>query len=359
MNRRDFLLLLSAAACGQPRGARRNGSSGSAAAPADGQAISDDWSLANASQLRRSPLVARGEQIAYATRTELAFYDAGTLARIASVPATFRGLCVLPGGTLLAFAHGESGRCTVEVFEHTQIERALALPDCLPTDGMRLVAGAASELYVSRGSDMLVRYRIEDERLVEIDHIVLEDRAARNADQALGLGDGRVIIPAGKALQIYAPGKKSLAVPAVGSVAHVAAGTAGRVWCSVRTGERIERVVLVELAGGQADAVTSMAPGRVIHMASGASGELAMLVTSVREDTVSWKIAIVDERLAERAGFTIDDDIVTKVGTDLNGAFVALTPQRVVLAVAGHGLFAWDRATQRRVAYGETRTRTR
>lgn len=357
MNRREVLALLAAAACGparRPRGRGAGSGSSSGTVPSrDAGVIVDDWSNARASQLQPSPLAVRGNHLAYRMADELAFLDATTLARIDSVSVGYRSLCALPDGTLAAFEARAGGACQIDIFDGAHLARSLVVPACVSTrDGARLAAGADAELFVLRGRDSLLRYRVVKGALVEAGVRSLDERALAGVDQLVGLGDGRVVLPAGDSLQLYGAGEPTTR-DAVGRPAHLALGTKGRIWYSVWGDDRrIERVVLAQPDGGRAsmvEATVSIAPGRITHMAASPSGALALLVSAAGATSLTWTLVVLDAHGVERKRVRIEDDVVAKVGLDLALAFVALTEHRVVVAAGRHGVFAWDVATGARV----------
>lgn len=312
--------------------------------------IVDDWSAARDSQLKRSPLAMSGKLLVYAKEDELDFLDPTTLARVDYVSVGYWSICVLTGGTLVAFAKPDKGPCEIDVFEGTHIDRSLAVPDCVVIDNKRVIAGAASELYLPFGLDLLARYRISNGSLIEVDSVTLDERARHDLDQAVGLGDGRVLVSARGKLQIYEPGKPTQTYPITGSVAHIALGAGGRIWYSVWTKGRIDRVVLTPPnAPGAIEATISAAPARITHMAADDRGWLAMITNTTGETRFIWHVVVLDQTGAERLRVELDDDIVKQVGVNLNLAFVALTPTRVVVAARGDGVFAWDTATGARI----------
>jgi hypothetical protein len=353
VNRRELLLLMlvAAVACGVPRKPRRAPRK-DAGLDSPGVVIVDDWSahIRGGSQLRPSPLLVRGELVARAKEDELEFVDAMTLARVGYVGEKYLSLVGLTGDTLLGFIKRGLGTCEIDVMKGTTLGRPLEGPDCVLMDGAHLLPATASELYIARGN-VLVRYRIADDHLREVGRVPLDEGIrdpASGEDQLIPAGDGRVLAPKGKTIQVYEVGKPTLTYgSAARSIAHLARGSGGRVWYSRRSpGGDIQDVVLARLSEGlPTDASISVAPWRVIHMASAEAGALAMLLFDEKHGKMPWSVVYLDDTGKERWRAAVEEELVKAVGINLNLSFVAVTAKRVVLAPPGHPLVAWDAAT--------------
>jgi hypothetical protein len=352
MNRRRLLLLLVAAgACGTPQKPRRNPPKDAGVDP-PGVAIVDDWfaDIRGGSQLRPSPLVVRGEQVARAKEDELEFVDAMTLARVGYVGERYLSVGGLTDDTLLGFIRRGVGTCEIDVIKGTTLGRPLEGPDCVLMDDAHLLPATASELYIARGN-ALVRYRIADDHLREVGRVLLDEGTrdpASGRDQLIATGDGRVLAPKGMTIQVYEVGKPTLTYgSAARSIAHLARGSGGRVWYSRRNPDGdIQDVVLARLSEGlPAEASISVAPWRVIHMASAEAGALAMLLFDEKHEKMPWTVVYLDETGKERWRAAVDEELAKAVRVNLNLSFVAVTANRVALAPPGHPLVAWDSAT--------------
>jgi len=351
VTRRELLLLVAAVACGTPQKPHRAPRE-DAGLDAPGVVLVDDWSadIRKGSQLRPSPLLVRGEQIVRAKEDELEFVDAMTLARIGYVGEKYLSLGMLTDDTLLGFIKKGVGTCEIDVIKGTALGRSLEAPDCVLMDGAHLLPASASELYIARGN-ALVRYRIADDHLREVGRIPLDEGTrdpASGRDQLIPAGDGRVLAPKGKTVQIYEVGKPTLTYGgAARSIAHLARGSGGRVWYSRRNPDGdIQDVVLAHLSEGlPADVSISVAPWRVIHMASAEAGALAMLLFDEKHETTPWTVVYLDDTGKERWRAALDESLFKAVGINLNLSCVAVTAKRVVLAPPEHSLVAWDAAT--------------
>ena len=356
MNRRTFLGVCAVAACGPSPRPRPNGNgsgSSSEVPPPDGGRIVDDFSHEQASQLRPSPLAVRADTVVQVTPDGLVFVNATTLAQVDRISATYRSHAMLRTGALVAF---ELSTCELDLIEGIYLTRSMPVPGCLPIDGAHVVAGTASDVYLSRGEDSFVRYRLANGSLVDDATLRIEGSARNGLDQIIVHDDGRVLVPAGKALEVYAAGTRAT-LPATHRMAHLARGPAGRVWYSAWDANgAIPQVVLARVESTIAiDASIAVAPSRVIHMAAGETGALAVLLHTVGERAFEWSILLLDEKGAERRRFAVDADIVAAVKLDLNVAFIALTTHSVVISAGRHGLFAWTAATGARITRGSHR----
>lgn len=349
MNRREVLLFFAAVACGTPQKPRRKPRK-DAGSDASDVVIVDDWlaSTRRGSQLRPSPLVVRGEQIARAKEDELEFVDATTLTRVGYVGERYLSVCALADGTLLGFIKHAVDSCEIDVIKGTTLGKPIEGRECVLMDGAHLMPAAPTEIYVARGNT-LVRYRIADDHLRELGRVAIDDGAQTDVDgenQMVSI-DGRVIAPNRRTLQVYEVGKPTLTFDgAPHSITHLALGTSGRVWYSRWNGDgAIQDVALTRLDDGlPADASIALAPWRVIHMASGPTGALGMLLFDEKNEQTPWVMVLLDETGKERWRAPLEMALMQAVGVNLNLSFVAVTAKRVVLAPPGHPLVAWDAA---------------
>jgi hypothetical protein len=357
VNRREFLLALGVAACG-PRtplnGGRKQGR-GSAAVPEDaGGSIADDWSNRRTTQFNATPLFVRGEQLVRRTRDELQFIDVATLRHSDRVTEAYRSASMLSNGTVLAFAHRDQGACELDTFEGTALTHSIPAPDCGSTSGAHIVAAGTSDVYLTDGYDHCIRYRLAGGALTEVAQVMLEKDTRDDMGRAIGLSDGRMLVPGGRRVQAY-DGKQVQTYPAPAPVGHVCAGVGNRVWQSLVTkgatpadDPRIDHVALVRLdAPDSPDATLSFAPGRITHMASGGDGSVAIMIFIEKE--WAWDLVLLDAGGKERRRIRMPEDLVREVDVDFNAAFVALTPTVALVDADRHGLFGWNISTGARI----------
>lgn len=351
MNRRELLLLLAAAACGPPQKPPRRKRSWDAGVEEARPPIHDDWmaDTRRGSQLGWSPLVVRDEQIARAMENTLEFVDVATLKKVSHVDETYRSICLLDNGMLLGFIKKGLNTCEIDVIKGLELGKPLQGPDCVMMEAAHLLPAGNSELYVARGNT-LARYRIGDDAIHEVGQVPLAEYVRdlfNSRDQLIANGDGRVVAPNGKAIDVYEVGKPTVSYKgAERSIAHLAFGANGRVWYSRRNrSSDIQDIVLAKLADGlPADASLSVAPWRVIHMAAGPSGTLGVLIFDEKNEKTPWVMVYLDSAGKEQWRTPLDEALTTAVGVNLNLSFVAVTAKHVVLAPPGHDLVAWNAA---------------
>jgi hypothetical protein len=360
MNRRDFLIALGLAACGPrtPPTGGGTGRRGSGVPTTDARpSIVDDWSSARTTQFDATRLLVRGEQLVRLTANELQFVDITTLATRDRVTETYRSVCMLPSKVVLAFTHTDTSPCELDVFEGTTLARSISIPSCGTTTGAYVVAAGTSDIYMSDGHDGCVRYRLASNALTEIATFKLEERARDNLGQAVGLADGRMLVPAGRRIQAY-DGARVDNFLTKSSIGHLCAAADGRVWQSLLTkpdeatpgaDPRLDRIALTRLDSADADASISFAPARITHMASAADGSLAVMLFMDDPRAAGWTIVVLDAKAVERRRIKIDGPLMNEVGVDFNAAFVALTSSMVVVDAGRHGLFGWNLSTGARI----------
>jgi hypothetical protein len=313
-----------------------------------GRVISDDFSNARKTQLWRSPLLVRDDQVARVTADALYFIDPSSLKIIDRVSERYRSCCVWKG-TLFGVTHPEKGPCQVDVFDKTQLLRSMPVPDCVLGDGVHVAAAGSSTVYIADDYDSLTRYQIENGALKESAIIQLSDPARNGIAQLLGLEDGRLLVPTGRSVIAYGGGEPSI-YKSAGSIAHLCAGASGHVWHSSYNDKKVlDTVVLAKLDSALTTVATlSVQPGRITHMSSASDGSLA-IVSVMAQKGWQWTILLLDAKGVEKRRISVDEDIAKKVDVDLNAAFVALTPKAVVLDAGRHGLFGWNAATGARI----------
>ncbi|HTL37677.1 MAG TPA: hypothetical protein VL326_31315 [Kofleriaceae bacterium] len=357
MNRRDLLIWLGLAACGP----RKSPSGGGKRAPRDASpntdgdsestTIVDDWGNGNTTQDHQSPLVVRDELVARLTEDELLFVDAPSLKTIDHVSERYASVCLFQK-SLLGFARPDK-KCEVDIFEGRQLMRTAPLPGSCNTNLGGLIVGAGqSKVFLAQDDRKFVRYQLTNGALTEELAIELEDVPRNYMDQALGLGDGRLLIPAARHFEAYG-GSEIARYSAVGPISHLCAGSSDRIWYSVRKGQWADRVVLAKLGSTlTTEATISVAPGRVTHMASAADGSLAVVTSVVPTDLKSWvpSILLFDPKGVEQKRISILDLADGSIGADINAGFVARTPTTVVLDLGRHGLLGWNISTGARIS---------
>jgi hypothetical protein len=196
-----------------------------------------------------------------------------------------------------------------------------------------------------------VRYSLKNNALEDETAVEIQPSAKGGLDQALGLDDGRLLIPASKALQVYgAPLPLTLATPR--SPRHLSAGATGHIWYSMNNADHVlDQIVLARLDTTlETEATISVSPGRVTHMASGPDGSLAVITEAPgRTTNWIWTIVLLDPKGAEKKRIVIDDELTQQANTDFNVAFIALTPTTIVVDAGRHGLFGWNASTGARI----------
>ena len=332
MNRREFLLALGIAGCGTRATPTQPVRRRPVDAGIDGTSIVDDW--ASPYQLRQSPLIVYGAKVARRTETELAFFDTVKLHRIDGVAVAYRTICA-DHDVVLAFTRA-NGPCTLERFEGVKSDGPLLVPGgCTSGDGSLMIV-AGSSLFLSIGDDVLAAYRLEKDTVAEDGRIRLDDRT-RDASQLVGLADGRLLFPAGRSVRVYRAAKLIEELKSPARIAHLAAGTTGRIWYSAwNEHDHIDRVVLAKLENGL-PAIASIEV-RVVHLAAGADGGLAILTV----EQSGWSIVVLDRDGVEKQRIRIPPALAT---AELGEAFVALSATSVLLETRSHGLSGWSLAT--------------
>jgi hypothetical protein len=330
VTRRELLALLGAFGCSGARAApprdRPN------AAPPDARSdvpIVDDW--ASKYQLGPSRLIARGNVVARLTADELAFFDATTLARTASVANAYRSACAV-GGALFAFTR--TNGCSVDRFDGTSAAASMLVPGgCTSEDGYRLACAGPSTIYVSISSAVIARFAIANDKLEAAGRIRLDD-PAKGVQQWLGLADGALLLPVRRTIRAYR-GDSIDTMTAPDRIAHLCAGSPGRVWYSAWNERgQIDRVVLAQL-GPTLSALATLALAHVVHVAAGADGGCAVFGAT----DVGWTIVVLDANGRERRRIAVASDL----GSDLGSAFVAVTASSVLLDTGA--LHGWRLAT--------------
>ena len=356
MNRREVLLLLGLTACGshpKPRRPRKRQRATYDVGPPPPHG--DDWSNKNTTQYGTSPLAVRDDLIARVTTDELLFIDATSLLTTDLVQVPFRSVCVTPNGAILGFTDSNRGPCELDVFDPApHLAHAWPTDGCVPGDGYHLVAAGVSDVYTSRGNRYVAHYRLENDGLTKLKELRLSDLAVAGRTQAVGLPDGRVLIPASDSIQIYGESTPhSIAVK--GSIAHLCRGAGDRIWYSTFHDHVVDRVVLARLGptiGTNAptiEAELSFAPARVTHMASGEDGSLVVMTFLLTKTEWHWVLVLVDPSGREQRRIEVEDDIVKPINVNLNAAFVARTASSVVVDARDFGLFGWNIATGARI----------
>jgi hypothetical protein len=350
VNRRELLIWLAAAACGTPQKPRRRPRE-DAGTGAPEVAIVDDWlaGTRKGSQLQPSPLIVRGEQVARAKEDELEFVDVTTLTRVGYVGEQYLSVCLLGDGRLLGFIKKGAGVCEIDVIAGTTLGKPIEGRECVMMDGAHLMPASGSELYIAR-NNTLVRYQIAGDHLRELGRVALDEHAQdtfNGDDRMIAAGDGRVLAPIRRAIQVYEVGKPTLTFAgATAPIGLLAFASGGRVWCSLRNPDGdLQDVVVVQLLDGlPVDASLALAPWRVIHMASGPTGALGLLLFDEKNEKTPWTMAFLDETGKERWRTPLDNAVMHSIGVALNLSFVAVTAKRVVLAPPRQPLLAWDAA---------------
>jgi hypothetical protein len=328
VTRRELLVLFSALGCGGARAAPRARDPQPSDAGIDAAPIIDDW--ASKYQLGPSRLIVRGDVIARLTADELAFFNATTLARTASV-AAYRSACAV-GGALFAFTR--TNGCSVDRFDGTNAAASMLVPNgCTSEDGYRVACAGPSTIYVSISSGVIARFAIASDKLEPAGRIRLDD-PAKGVQQWLGLADGALLLPVRRTLRAYR-GDSIDVLDAPDRVAHLCAGSSGRVWYSAwNERDQIDRVVLAQLAP-KLSTLATLPLAHVVHVAAGADGGCAVFGAT----DAGWTIVVLDANGRERRRVAVASDL----GNDMGSAFVAVTPSSVLLDTGA--LHGWRLAT--------------
>lgn len=355
MNRRGFLLAVGAAACGShdrgrtapPRARDAGTGAGTGSAATDEPPIVDDWMADEITHVSRrpSPLIARGDEVAFATADGLAWWDTGAMQRVELNQVPYRAVCLLDDNSVLAYTGSELHRYDPRRNLTELGGDVLRVEDAGVVHLARGRTAADAYLGVQRS---LVRYRL-GERAVEI--AAKRELAEALDDQLIAVGDGRLIEAMDHGVRVIAEDGtvRDLPTPDRDPV-HLAVVRAG-VWTSQLTDRFASRLELATLAVPSVGVSTAALAGRVIHLAAGPGG-LAVLVFEPRPPKGAWTIHLLDEQGVERWHAKVDRD-PTWPAWALNAAFVALGAHRVLLAVNDR-LLAWDAATGAPIAPRKT-----
>jgi hypothetical protein len=259
--------------------------------------------------------------------------------------------CFVQDGTLVAFARpSDAVHSTLYRIGDDAMPVSVKGPIMRPGDrSVVLPARSPDEVFITE-LDAILHLRIAGDRAKLIDSLPRPAHMEANAGQLFSLGDGRLVGPqGGKGLCVFAPGTPgvSYAMPKL-SPQHLAAASAERLWYShASTAEdwRMDVLVLARIVTPTVpEQRIELAPGRVVHLASGGGAVAALVVDARGSSALAWSVVVIDELGAQRwkapvpSAFVPDD-------RGLNQGFVAISERRVVLARPDHALFAWDAIT--------------
>ncbi len=309
------------------RRASRDAGSGSSAA------IVDDWAAHY--QFSPSTLVRDGKLVARWTANALHFIDASTLRVVDTVAGSYAAICPADRDAIYAL---KAGPCAVERFDQSTSDGVLPIPDCSSAGSTMLVAGKS--LYLATRESFGV-YTIEKGGVSKAGDLAF--RASGDL-QWFGLADGRMFIRRGRSVTVFRGPMMVAEWKGTQAMAHLAPGSAGRIWYSVWAENEknyLDRVVLAKTESGL-PTVATFAAGRVTHLAAGPNGGVAILAGI--DD--GWFIVVLDRDGVETRRIRIAANIYEGPdhSVDISSCYVALMDTTVLLDTHEH-LVGWDLAT--------------
>ena len=354
MNRRTFLVVVGATACGGPPRKR--------APPAEPELRGVERPRKEVeafswedSQTQRSPVAIRDDLLVLSTGNELWTWDARTMKRMDGYVLPHQHFCFTQDGTLAVFAlPKDPPYCVLHRIDGRGIRETLrggvfGSHNYYPTHV--LPGSSVDEVYVTK-DDALYLMRAIEGRLEEVATIPIPDATSSNRGQLFSLGDGRLVVP-GDNLHVLQAGKPSITYLTPGRVLlHMVPATAERIWYShPRQGFRnADVLVLAKLATPMVeDKRIDLAPARIVHLASSGHAVAALLFeyragSSPTQPIRQWTVVVLDENGTTRWRAAVPKEFTPGLVTLNKIGFIAMSEHRVVL-FGERPPIAWDATT--------------
>jgi hypothetical protein len=309
------------------------------------------------SQTRRSPLAFHGSTLAHSAGQDLRIFDALTMKRVGGYALSHLHFCFVQDGTLVVVAQPkDSPTCLVHRIDGNGIRETITGPVFAaarryPTHV--LAAGSSDEIFVTEDAS-LVAFRLVRGQIETTARISIAFPGSSRRGQMFSLGDGRLVI-FDEALRVVQPGKpEQRSEMGERSPLHLVPASADRLWYSHPTTKELRaanELVLARIATPLVeDHRIDFAPGRIVHLASGA-GVVAALVFSFHEGTsptkpdLRWVVVVIAENGTERWRAEVPSTFTPTLLALNQVGFLAVSAQRVVLVGEAAAMLVWDAAT--------------